>query len=37
MVERHDLHDDYPEWGDGSSAERDLRIEELEIERRVSD
>ena len=37
MVERHDLHDDYPEWGDGSSAGRDLRLEELEMERRVSD
>jgi len=37
MVERHDLHDEYPEWGDGSSAGRDLRLEELEMERRVSD
>jgi len=37
MVERYDLHDDYPEWGDGSSAGRDLRLEELEMERRVSD
>lgn len=37
MVERHDLHDDYPEWGEGSSAGRDLRLEELEMERRVSD
>lgn len=37
LVERHDLHDDYPKWGDGSSAGRDLRLEELEMERRVSD
>lgn len=37
MVERHDLHDDYPEWGEGSSAGRDLRLEELQMERRVSD
>jgi len=37
MVERHALHDEYPEWGDGSSAGRDLRLEELEMERRVSD
>jgi hypothetical protein len=37
MVKRHDLHDDYPEWGDGSSAGRDIRLEELEMERRVSD
>ena len=37
MVERHALHDEYSEWGDGSSAGRDLRLEELEMERRVSD
>jgi len=37
MVERHDIHEDYPEWGDGSSAGRDLRLQELEMERRVSD
>jgi hypothetical protein len=37
MVERHDLDNEYPEWGDGSSAGRDLRLEELEMERRVSD
>ena len=37
MVERHNLHDEYPEWGDGSSAGRDLRLEELEMERQVSD
>ena len=37
MLERHNLHDDYPEWSDGSSAGRDLRLQELEMERRVSD
>lgn len=37
LVERYDLHDEYPEWGEGSSAGRDLRLEELEMERRVSD
>lgn len=31
------LHGEYPEWGEGSSADRDLRLEELEMERRVSD
>lgn len=35
MVECHDLHDENPEWG-GSSTGRDLRLEELEMERRVS-
>jgi hypothetical protein len=37
LVERHGLHDDYPQWGDGSSAGRDLRLAELDLERRVSD
>jgi len=37
LVERHGLHDEYPQWGDGSSAGRDLRLEELDLERRVSD
>ena len=37
MVERHDLDSECPEWGDGSSAGRDLRLQELEMERRVSD
>jgi hypothetical protein len=37
LIERHDLHDDYPEWGHGSSAGRDLRLTELDLERRVSD
>ncbi|MFD1634471.1 hypothetical protein ACOZ4L_01920 [Haloplanus ruber] len=37
LVERHGLHDEYPQWGHGSSAGRDLRLEELDLERRVSD
>jgi hypothetical protein len=37
LVERHGLHDEYPQWGDGSSAGRDLRLAELDLERRVSD
>jgi hypothetical protein len=37
LIEKEGLHDDYPEWGDGSSAKRELRLEELEMERRVSD
>jgi len=37
LIERHDLHDDYPEWGHGSSAGRERRLAELELERRVSD
>lgn len=37
MVERHDISDEFPEWGHGSSAGRDLRLEELKLERRVSD
>jgi len=32
IVERYGLHDEYHEWGDGSNAGRDLRIEELEME-----
>lgn len=37
MIERHDLHDEYPHWGEGSSADRDRRLAELELERQVSD
>lgn len=37
MVERHGLHDEYPHWGEGSSAGRERRLAELELERRVSD
>lgn len=37
IIEREGLQDEYPEWGEGSSASRDLRNVELEMERRVSD
>jgi len=37
IIERDGLHEEYPEWGDGSSAGRELRLEELEMERRVSE
>lgn len=37
MIERHGLHDEYPHWGEGSSAGRERRLAELELERRVSD
>lgn len=35
MIERYNLHD-YPHWGEGSSAARDRRLTEHELERRVS-
>lgn len=37
IIERDNLPDEYPEWGVGSSAGRELRLEELAMERRVSD
>lgn len=37
LVERHGLHDDYPYWGDGSSAGRDRRLAEHDLEQRASD
>jgi len=37
VIEKEGFHDEYSEWGDGSSASRELRLEELEIERRVSE
>ena len=37
LVERHGLHDEYPHWGRGSSADRDRRRSEHDHERRVSD
>lgn len=37
LIERDDLHDDFPDWGDGSSADRDLRLAELDLEQQVSD
>lgn len=36
LIEREGLHEEYPEWGAGSTADRGLRLEELEMERRVS-
>ncbi|USZ77197.1 hypothetical protein NGM07_07665 [Halorussus vallis] len=36
-MERDSLHDEYPHWGEGSSAKRERRLGELEMERRVSD
>lgn len=37
LIERDSLEEQYPEWGVGSSAGRELRLEELEMEQRVSD
>ena len=37
LIERDDLRDEYSEWGSGSTADRDLRLSELDMERRVSD
>ncbi|WP_435075512.1 hypothetical protein [Halorubrum sp. HHNYT27] len=37
FVERDSLHGEYPQWGEGSSAKREQRLDELEMERRVSD
>ena len=37
MIERDDLSAEYPHWGEGSSAGRERRFDELELERRVSD
>ena len=37
MIEQKGLHDEYPHWGDGSSAGRERRLSELEHERRVSE
>jgi hypothetical protein len=37
LIERHGLHDEYPHWGEGSSADRDRRRSEHEHERRVSE
>ena len=36
FVERDSLNDEYPHWGEGSSAKRERRLDELEMERRVS-
>ena len=37
MIERGGLHDEYPHWGEGSSADRERRLAELDHERRVSE
>ena len=37
LIERDDLHGEYPHWGEGSSAGRERRLTELEHERRVSE
>mgnify|MGYP000023548153 CR=1 FL=1 len=37
FVERDSLNGEYPHWGKGSSAKRERRLDELEMERRVSD
>jgi len=37
IIERDGLDEQFPEWGVGSSAGRELRMEELEMERRVSE
>jgi len=36
-IEKNGLQEEYPEWGVGSSANRELRLEELELEQRVSE
>lgn len=37
IIERDGLHEEYPEWGVGSSAGRDRRMAELDMERQVSE
>lgn len=37
VIARDNVQEQYPEWGAGSSAGRELRLEELEMERQVSD
>lgn len=37
LINKHGLHDDYPDWGDGSTAKRELRLSELDMEQRVSE
>ena len=37
MIERDGLHEEYPEWGVGSSVGSDIREQELAHERRVSE
>lgn len=37
MCEREGLRTVYPEWGEGSSAEREIRLKETGLERRVTE
>lgn len=37
IIERDGLHEEYSEWGSGSSAGQKQRLSELELERRVSE
>lgn len=37
IIEKNSLQKEYPEWGIGSSAGRELRLDELELERQVSE
>jgi hypothetical protein len=37
MIERDGLGDEYPHWGEGSTADRERRLAELDHERRVSE
>ena len=36
LIERHGLQNEFPEWSHGSSAGRERRLSELELEKRVS-
>ncbi|TKX74231.1 hypothetical protein EXE46_10330 [Halorubrum sp. GN11_10-6_MGM] len=37
MIERNGLGEEYPHWGEGSTADRERRLAELDHERRVSE
>lgn len=37
LIERDDRYDEFPEWGSGNTAKRELRKAELEMERHVSE
>ncbi|WP_396611734.1 hypothetical protein ACH9L7_00150 [Haloferax sp. S1W] len=37
IVDSEALTEEYPNWGSGSTAKRELRLDELEMEKRVSD
>nr|WP_235920874.1 hypothetical protein [Natronorubrum halalkaliphilum] len=37
IIDRDGYQEEYPEWGNGSSADRELRLEELEMEQQVSE